>query len=191
MKYKKYNDYELLYMVRESNDDIKDLLYGKYQPVLRKISSDFYEKYKYYGYEYEDFYQEAVIAFERAIINYDENKESLFYTFVNLCIKRALISFCRNISNDKKNIANIYYSDIDDNIISDTSIDLDRTVINNELMITIRRYLLNLSLDYSSILELKINGFSYREIAILLDIPTSTVEYRIRKIRKKLKYCYK
>ena len=29
MKYKEQNDYELLYMVRESNDEIKDILYEK------------------------------------------------------------------------------------------------------------------------------------------------------------------
>ena len=115
MQYKKYNDYELVYMVRE-NELSKDLLYRKYQPLLRKISEEFYRQYKYYGCDYEDFLQEANIAFEKAIINFDDSKESLFYSFVDLCVKRRLISFSRNISNSKKNISAHYYIDINETI---------------------------------------------------------------------------
>ena len=46
MKYKELNDYELLYMVRESNDIIKEVLYVKYRPLIKNLSSEFYEKYK-------------------------------------------------------------------------------------------------------------------------------------------------
>ena len=38
----------------------------------------------------------------------------------------------------------------------------------------------------SSILELKINGFSTREIANLLELTYKAVDYRMRKIRKKI-----
>ena len=61
MDYKKYNDYELIYMVRENSTDSKDILREKYQPVLKSIAKEFYKSFKYYGYEYEDFLQEAEI----------------------------------------------------------------------------------------------------------------------------------
>ena len=47
-----------------------------------------------------------------------------------------------------------------------------------------------LPIEYSSVLELKMNGFNYREISTLLDIPSSTVEYRIRRIRKEINQYY-
>ena len=72
MNYKNYNDYELIYMVRE-NDVPFDLLFEKYMPILRKLSSVYYMRYSSYGYDYEDFLQEACIAFQRAINKYDDN----------------------------------------------------------------------------------------------------------------------
>ena len=191
MKYKEFNDYELLYMVRENNDDIKDVLYLKYQPIIKSISKQFYEKYKHYGYEYDDFLQEANISFEKAVVNYDETKENLFYTFVVVCIKRSLMTFCRNISNKTKNISIVYYEELDEEIISDTTEDIVETVINNEFTEGLKNFLIDLPFELSCIFELKLNGFTYREIAKLLDVPRSTVEYRIRKIRQKVKIKHK
>ena len=190
MKYKEFNDYELLYMVRESDDNSKDILYKKYEPLLKSIAHEFYEQYKYYGYDYEDFLQEAIISFERAIINFDEAKEILFYTFVSVCVKRSLITFARTISNNKKNISNIYCNEIDANTFVDEKSNIDNIVLNNEIESKIKNILFDLSIEFGAVLELRMNGFNYREISILLDIPTSTIEYRLRKIRKKLKRYY-
>ena len=105
MDYKKYNDYELVYHVRESDDDSKDVLFQKYEPILHKLAHEFYLKFSEYGYDYDDFYQEALISFYRSLSSYNEEKHSLFYSFVVLCVKRGLMSFCRNISTGCKNIS--------------------------------------------------------------------------------------
>ena len=44
-----------------------------------------------------------------------------------------------------------------------------------------------LSFEDSCIFELRYNGFSYKEISELLDIPVSTIDGRLSKIRVKLK----
>ena len=44
----------------------------------------------------------------------------------------------------------------------------------------------SLNLMDSSIFELKMNGFSTREIANLLELTYKVVDYRMRKIRKKI-----
>ena len=46
MKYKNYNDYELIYMVKENDDFSYDALYKKYMPIIKSIAYDFYIKYK-------------------------------------------------------------------------------------------------------------------------------------------------
>ena len=51
------------------------------------------------------------------------------------------------------------------------------------------KYLFNIK--DSAVLELRYNGFSYNEISILLDIPLSTVDGRLYKIRKYLQSYYK
>ena len=50
-----------------------------------------------------------------------------------------------------------------------------------------KKILVELPFDLSVIFELRTNGFSYREISYLLDIPSSTVEFRSRKIKLYLK----
>ena len=54
-------------------------------------------------YEFDDFYQEALSAFYRAVNTYHSTKGVLLYTFVVVCIKRALSSFGRNVFNNKIN----------------------------------------------------------------------------------------
>ena len=45
MNYKKYNDYELIYMIRENDNDSYDILYNKYLPVMKSIAFNYYNKY--------------------------------------------------------------------------------------------------------------------------------------------------
>ena len=71
MNYKNYNDYELIYMVREKDDYSEDILLKKYLPVIKSISSEYYLKYKNYCCEYDDFLQEAMIGFQKALVSYD------------------------------------------------------------------------------------------------------------------------
>ena len=173
MNYKQ-NDYELIYMVRENDEVSQDLLYEKYLPIIKNLASEFYQKYNSYGYDFDDFFQEALIAFQKSIINFNEEKETLFYTFTVLCIRRALLSFCRNISNKTKNVSNNNYVSIEeyDNIFLDQKADIE--------------LIISLPFENSCIFELRLNGFSYREISILLDIPTSTVEFKNRSAKRKL-----
>ena len=57
-------------------------------------------------------------------------------------------------------------------------------LINNENFISMKN---KLSFIDSNIFELKYNGFTYNEIAILLDISYRYLMYRLRIIRDRLK----
>ena len=188
MKYKDYNDYELIYMVRENDDISKDLLFKKYAPVVGKIALNFYNNYKNYGYEYEDFYQEAMLAFDMAITKYDDSKETLFYTFLIICVKRTLLSYTRNISNTKRNIDNNLLVELDDYKLLDEKSDIDNIYNCMELENVIKSFIYNPSLLIidTSILELRINGFSWKEISILLDLPNSSIYTKFSRIKKKI-----
>ena len=50
----------------------------------------------------------------------------------------------------------------------------------------LKELIISLPFENSCIFELRLNGFSYREISILLDIPTSTVEFKNRSAKRKL-----
>ena len=189
MRYKNYNDYELIYMVRENDSTSKDLLYQKYFPIISSIAREFYTKYSNYGWEYEDFYQETIYAFEKCIVSYDDNKDTLFYTFLITCLRRSLITFSRNISNTRKNISNLALVDIDKCEIEDDNTNIDSIFEENRLEEVCKEFIYDplLNCDDTAILELKMNGFTNVEISKLLGINYRGVQSKLRKIKKKLK----
>ncbi len=195
MNYKQYNDYELIYKIRENDDDSREVMFEKYQPIIRNIANMYYQKYKQYGCEFDDFYQEAMIGFYKALSSYDENMDSLFYTYSVCCIHRKLSGYCRDISSAKKNISSEYFVDIDECSVEDPSSNTETIIKGKNIDLEVKKFLYELPIETSSIMELKWNGFTYREIATLLDIPVSSVEFKSRKARKDIrkalhKYCY-
>ena len=186
MNYKIYNDYELIDMVRENYELSLDLMTSKYDPIIKKLSKEYYLSFSNYGAEYNDFYQEALLAFISSINKFDESNDCTFYTFVILCIRRKLISFCRRLSCKTKNVSLTLLDDIDECPIVDDSVEIEKLVSYSEMEKLLNKFIFDLSSNYSYIFELRLNSFSYKEISILLDIPVSTVEYRFRKTRKKL-----
>ena len=187
MDYKKYNDNELIYMVQENDEDSTNILLKKYYPIIYSLSREYYNKCDCVGYELDDFYQEALSAFYKALRSFNSTKEVLFYTYVNVCIRRTLSSFGRIIYN-KKNciIDNIDISDME-YCIEDLDANPNRMDSFKGLENIIREMMFKLPLDLGSVLELKINGFTYREISELLDIPISSVCFRVRRVRNLLR----
>ena len=55
----------------------------------------------------------------------------------------------------------------------------------------IHKVIYELPFSLGTILELKLNGFTYQEIGTLLELPTSTVEFRSQKKKKSLQSIYK
>ena len=103
-----------------------------------------------------------------------------------MCIKRRLLSFCRKITRGIKNVS-FYSNEFDDSLIVDDKSDLDSLWNDIEIQNIFRNIICNLSLEEGAIFELKMNGFTYREISNLLDIPVSSAEFRNRKARQQLR----
>lgn len=181
------NDYELIYMVRENDNRAQDLLYEKYLPIIKNIANEFYQKYSNFGYDYDDFVQEGLIAFQKSIISYNENKNTLFYTFTTLCIRRTLMTFCRNITRIKNSFNNNNYVPIEEyeEIILDKNSDIELITNEKDISEISKNVILDLAFDVGCIFELRLNGFIYREIGIILDLPVSTIEYKVRIAKKK------
>ena len=186
MNYKSLNDYELIYMVRESDDSSRNILYEKYMPIISSVSSDYYLKYKDFGCDYDDFLQEAMIGFQKALVSYDENRDNLFYTFVIVCIHRRLLSFCRAFMN-KKNKSNILNVSIDDISCIDERENLDSILTEREMEKELKTVIFDLAWEEGLIFELRMNGFHYVEIGELLDISPRRVGAISRQIRNIVK----
>ena len=105
MDYKNYNDYELVYEIREQNEDAYNIMMQKYSTLINKYASLYYSKAKSYKIEYDDLVQEGYIGLFQAIDSYDENS-SLFYTFASLCIKREMERLIKSYSRAKHMLLN-------------------------------------------------------------------------------------
>lgn len=189
MDYKNYNDYELIYMVRENDDFSYNILLNKYLPIIKKISSEFYKKYSCYGFEFNDFLQEGYLGFQKALDYFDENKEALFYTFLVVCVRRSLHTFCLRVTCESKNAKYTNFLNVDDCFIEDKSINLDTSLLKKNMMREMWDVVYQLdNIIYSCVFELRLNNFKYREISLLLDIPIKKVKNIQRKIYKEIRH---
>lgn len=186
MIYKDYNDYEILYMVRE-DIGIFDFILNKYDPLIKKMAYSFCNNYKSYNLDYEELLQEGRLALYKAISSYDENREILFFTYVFSSIRKAMLKVIETLNNNKNkalfchdSLESCYLIPSSDN--SNIDIMIDSEFYNN--IIYIKSKLKDLD---SQIFELKYNGFSYKDISELLGVPIKLVDNKMTQIRKKIK----
>ena len=195
--YKNENYYELLYLVSENNDDARDIFYSKYENVI-KIKASKYKKYvESMGYDFNDILQEGRLGLTNAINSFKEHKDVQFHTFANLCIDRQLATFIRDISRDKHKLLNTSISlDSTTNSVGRplTEIILDERNVDPELSFIEaeeKEELYNkiddiLTTTEKDVFDLRIQGFSYKEIANILDITPKAVDGTISRIKNKL-----
>lgn len=186
MNYKNVNDYELIYKIRENDEESMNELLKKYEPLIVGIAKKYFDSYKTYGIEMADLIQEGRIAIVKSIGSFDEEKNTLFYTYVIVCIERHLISYCRSLDTLKNRALNGYVSDECICLLDDDTYQPE-LIFNNVIYDNLINEMKNsLNFSDSNIFELRYNGFSYKEIAKLLGLTYATVSRRLCKIRKTL-----
>ncbi len=194
MEYKNFNDYELVYQVRENDDVAYDTIIEKYSHVLDMFAKKYLHINHNICLEYDDLYQEGLYGLLSALNNYDSN-DTLFFTYASLCIKREMERLVVTQKRNKQMILNSAIS-LNEVIGPDTDITLEDVIPSKSLLED--EYISKVSynelvefkyqLDFidSLVYELKINNFSITEIAQLLDLTYKSVDYRLGKIRKHL-----
>ena len=198
MDYKSISDDELLMMIRESNEDAKDLIYNKY----RYIVSYMVKKYKNIalnlGIEIKDLNQEALVGFSDALLSFDNESNASLKTFISLCVERRLHAFLLKASRKKNLMLNEalsleheykkFNSTLAD-IISDNNENnpltrLTRDERYNDLITTIYS---DLSQNEKDVLSLMLEGLSYTDIANVLNMNVKSVDNTIQRIKNKVK----
>lgn len=162
------NDYELVSLAHENNEEAIKLLYEKYTPIIIKKSKEAILLVDHHGIEINDIIQECYIAFDEAIKNFNQNGDATFYTFSMLCIERKIANYIKRVTNRKNMVLNDALT-IDDR--------LDKIIGNNDNTAYIKSDTINqvvllkkaLSPLENEVLDLKLKGFSFEEIAELLN----------------------
>ena len=178
--HRNFNDYELIYSVRDKDEFAFDLIIDKYMPIILSETKKYYPFVKKCGEEFDDLVQIGRIALNDSIIKFDDNMNVSFYTFATTNIRYKMLSFCAKICGKKNFILNnslsldsVYFN----KIVNDSYSNFDFIEIKNEL-----------DMDSSLVFELYYNGYSYNEISILLDYNISkiyNIAFKYRKILHK------
>lgn len=195
--YQEHDDYELLYLVSENNEDAKEIFFQKYRPTIEFKAKKAFPYIKNKGYELNDLIQEGMIGLSKAINDFKEQKNVKFITFANVCIERQILTFVRDINRQKHKILNDSLS-IDSSIDKkgrplmdiifddknrnpeDNFIDLES---EEELLSVIKQ---NLTDKEYEVFELRLQGFSYQEMACLLNTTPKSIDGTMSRLKNKI-----
>lgn len=184
-----YNDFELVSLIRENNEEAREILYNKYKPIIVKKSTDQIYKLGSYGMEINDLIQEGYIGLDNAINCFNEKENTSFYTFALLCIDRQIITYIKKNTNNKAMVLNdaINLDDGKEYLFRDNT-DIEGSFINKEDA----KEFINLICDSLSDIEkkvfsLKLEGYDIGEIANLLNKDTKVIYNTIHRIKYKIK----
>ena len=184
-----YNDFELVSLIRENNEEAREILYNKYKPIIVKKSTDQIYKLGSYGMEINDLIQEGYIGLDNAINCFNEKENTSFYTFALLCIDRQVITYIKKNTNNKTMVLNdaINLDDGKEYLFRDNT-DIEGSFINKEDV----KEFINLICDSLSDIEkkvfsLKLEGYDIGEIANLLNKDTKVIYNTLHRIKYKIK----
>lgn len=175
------SDNELVVLARQGNEEAKKVLVERYQKSLDSMAKHIFYRSKDLR-ELEDAKQVANLEFLKCIDSYDPEK-GIFRFYMRLVVKQRLIDY--------------YQSCIDWNINVITTEDVSKFCLAEpEESYSVKTDFLNdafldgiswLKEDEKKLIRLKGAGYSYNEIAKLLNISTKKVDNMIYYIRLKAK----
>lgn len=188
--YLDYNDNELLYMIHQEDEQALAILIQKYHSVIQYQI----KKYQKKGvYTIDDYYQLALIKLVHAIYHYREDKDASFHYYFMEIVRRSFIDHFRHC-NSYNGFQEAYCISLDMEVHEEgtyyTMMDFVNTPERREHIILEFLEYLQACKAYLKPIEIKIInyrllGYSYRQIAHKLNINEKKVDNTIRKIRNK------
>jgi len=193
--YNEENDYELLYLISENNEEAYNKIYCKYNKLIKRIAGKVYNNSKYLGCSLDDIYEAGLIGFFSAINNFDENEGVLFYTYAMSFVSNEIMSFIRDYNRNKHAILTDSISlnqEFEDSgkAIGDFIVGKQDNVYDYYNAETLKGFVdlkYDLPFFHSLVYELKINNFTNGEIVDLLNVKYKKLDNIIRDIKDKLK----
>lgn len=196
--YKDLNDYEVMYLVEEQDENAKNILFEKYQPVVVAIASQYKKEAIRCGLELDDLIQEGFVGLYSAMQNYNSTINVKFYTYATISIRGKILNYLSSKNrykyahlNQSISLSNMVSSDSQfslwDVLENKEALQPHLEVENRELEKQIHQFLLSLQSPQSFIFELKLNGFGNSDISALLDLPLKYVANILFRLRRELR----
>ena len=184
-----YNDYELVSLAKEGNEDAINIIYQKYKPIIVKKSQNMIFRANHHGIEISDIMQEGYIGLEEAIMNFNENDNASFYTFAMLCINRQIINYLRKTTGGRDKILNDAVA-IDEYVEKNMKDDYDTefSFVYKEYEKDINSEIEKQLTDFEfKVFKMKMDGYSFEEIANNLSRDLKSIYNTFQRIKVKVK----
>ncbi len=185
----KNDDYELVYLAQDGNEDAINIIYDKYKPIIIKKSKNAIVFVTHHGIEINDIMQEGYIGLEEAIRNFSQDNEATFYTFANLCIDRQILNFLRKINGNKDRILNeaiIIDDSLEKTLKDNYNVEENLLGKDNNEQIT-KKIRDSLTEFEKKVFDLRIKGYSFEEISNTLNKDLKSIYNTLQRIKAKFK----
>ena len=183
------NDYELVFLAQEGNEDAINLIYQKYKPIIVKKSKNSIVFADHHGIDINDIMQEGFIGLDEAIKNFSQDTDASFYTFALLCIDRQILNYIRKMTGGKDKPLNEAIS-ITDNLEKtvDDGTNIELSFVGKENDLKMADEIRNILTDFErTVFDMKIKGYSFEEIGKLLNKDKKSIYNTFQRIRLKIK----
>ncbi|MFA6708191.1 MAG: sigma-70 family RNA polymerase sigma factor [Fusobacterium sp.] len=179
---------EALIKAKSGDNESFEILLKKYEKYIYMNTKNYY----LIDGEREDLIQEGMIGLLKGIKSFDFNREVSFKTFVIMCMRRQIISALKNSNSKKNQVLNVIYTSSDENIkekiFKEKAPNAEEIFIYKELMQEFKTYSdKHFSNLEKNVLKYLIQGYSYGEIAEILEKSNKTIDNTYQRIKLKIK----
>lgn len=191
------NDYELIMLYHEKNEDAEEILLKKYNQIVSFVINKNKENLQRLNIDEQGLYSECLMMFSIALNKYNPIIDSSFYTFALTLITRKIkkeilktnslkSNYIDNaISLDVVSESNIALKDV---IADKNCLDpLERVVLEEKIEDLEKIIKLHLTAFEKDVYHLKEMGLSYTQIAKILGKSYKQIDNTIQRIRNKVK----
>lgn len=202
--YENKTDEELITAFRDGDEKIIDYLMDKYKDLVRKKAGSMF----ILGADKDDLLQEGMIGLYKAVRDYDPGRDASFYTFADLCVSRQIYKaveagnrkkhsplntyisiYTDSVSNsDKESGGNVESDFIADAIFAMTGKGPEEEFIDREQAEILEGQINDALSDFEKqVLNLRITGMEYTQIAKVLGKDAKSTDNALSRIKVKVK----
>jgi RNA polymerase sporulation-specific sigma factor len=199
INYEELTDEQVIRLSQSSDRHAEEIIYERYKNFVRSKARSYF----LVGADREDLIQEGMIGLYKAMRDFDEEKQTTFRTFAEMCIVRQIITAIKTATRQKHIPLNNYLSlnkplndEETDRTLMDTLASVkmynpEDILINEEDYQSIRQKIDSLlsGLEKQTLFYY-LEGRSYQEIAVMLKRSTKSVDNALQRIKRKLESHY-
>jgi len=162
----------------------RDYLIAKYKNFVKIIT----RRYFLVGADRDDIIQEGMIGIFKAIRDYNRAKQTSFYSFAQICVKRQLDTAIKAATRKKHIPLNTYEPIIEHEAAISYGNSPEEQYLNRENLLQTERAMQKILSPYEKkVLEQYLSGKTYAEIATDINKDEKSVDNAVQRIKNKLK----